>query len=102
LGVRTLDEKRLELPALRLDHLIRMSDSTGLFQHAIYSLPDFAHGYCTDDNARALIAMVLLEELESDLPELHRLAETYASFMQYAFDPVVGRFRNFMSFDRGL
>jgi len=100
LGVRTLDEKRLELPALRLDHLIRMSDSTGLFQHAIYSLPDFAHGYCTDDNARALIAMVLLEELESDLPELHRLAETYASFMQYAFDPVVGRFRNFMSFDR--
>ena len=100
LGVRTLDEKRLELPALRLDHLIRMSDSTGLFQHAIYSLPDFAHGYCADDNARALIAMVLLEELELDLPELRRLAETYASFMQYAFDPGARRFRNFMSFDR--
>ena len=100
LGVRTLDEKRLELPALRLDHLVRMSDATGLFQHAIYSLPDFAHGYCTDDNARALIATVLLEELELDLPELHRLADTYASFMQYAFDPDARRFRNFMGFDR--
>ncbi len=100
LGVRTLEEKRLELPALRLDHLGRMSDSTGLFQHAIYSLPDFAHGYCADDNARALIAMVLLEELEPDLPELDRLAETYASFMQYAFDPEARRFRNFMGFDR--
>ena len=64
LGVRTLEEERLELPHLRLDHLARMSDSTGMYQHAIYSLPDFSHGYCTDDNARALIATVLLEELE--------------------------------------
>ena len=100
LGVRTLDEERLELPDLRLDHLTRMSDSTGIHQHAIYSLPDFHHGYCTDDNARALIATVLLEELEVEEPELRRLAETYASFMQYAFDPGSRRFRNFMSYDR--
>jgi len=100
LEVRTLDEERLELPGLRLDHLTRMSDSTGIYQHAIYSLPDFHHGYCADDNARALIATVLLEELELEGPELHRLAETYASFMQYAFDPDLKRFRNFMSFDR--
>lgn len=100
LGVRTLEEDRLELPHLRLDHLTRMSDSTGIFQHAIYSLPDFTHGYCTDDNARALITTVLLEELELDGKELHRLSETYASFMQYAFDPQTRRFRNFMSYDR--
>jgi glycosyltransferase involved in cell wall biosynthesis len=100
LGVKTLEEKRLELPHLRLDHLTRMSDATGMFQHANYSLPDFAHGYCTDDNARALITTVLLEELEVEGRELHRLAETYASFMQYAFDPTSKRFRNFMSYDR--
>ncbi len=100
LEVKTLEEERRELPDLRLDHLTRMSDSTGMFQHAIYSLPDFNHGYCTDDNARALITMVLLEELELEEETLHPLAETYASFMQYAFDPDLKRFRNFMSFDR--
>src|SRR5271170_4054285 len=100
LGVRTLEDEHLELPELRLDHLRRMSDSTGIYQHAIYSLPDFHHGYCIDDNARALITTVLLEELELEGPELHRLAETYASFMQYAFNPDSKRFRNFMGFDR--
>jgi len=100
LRVRTLEEERLELPHLRLDHLTRLSDSTGIFQHAIYSLPDFNHGYCTDDNARALIVTVLLEEMELEGRELHRLAEIYASFMQYAFDPVSSRFRNFMSYER--
>jgi glycosyltransferase involved in cell wall biosynthesis len=100
LGVRTLEEDRLELPALRLDHLSRMSDSTGIYQHAIYSLADFHHGYCIDDNARALIITVMLEELELEGPELRRLAETYASFMQYAFNPDSKRFRNFMGYDR--
>jgi glycosyltransferase involved in cell wall biosynthesis len=100
LGVRTLEEERLELPHLRLDHLTRMSDSTGIHQHAIYSLRDFHHGYCTDDNARALITTVLLEELELEGPELRRLAETYASFLNYAFDPQSRRFRNFMGYDR--
>ncbi len=100
LKVRTLEEERLELPELRLDHLVRMSDSTGMYQHAIYSMPDFSHGYCTDDNARALISMVLLEELEMEEKALHPLAETYASFMQYAFDPEAKRFKNFMGFDR--
>jgi glycosyltransferase involved in cell wall biosynthesis len=100
LEVRTLEEERLELPDLRLDHMTRMSDSTGIYQHAVYSLPDFHHGYCTDDNARALITTVLLEVLEMEGPQLHRLAETYASFMQYAFDPTSKYFRNFMSYDR--
>ena len=99
-GVRTLEEERLELPDLRLDHLKRLSDSTGIYQHAIYSLPDFHHGYCIDDNARALIATVLMENLELEEPDLHRLAEIYASFMQYAFNPDSKHFRNFMGYNR--
>jgi glycosyltransferase involved in cell wall biosynthesis len=99
-GVRTLEEERLELPDLRTDHLRRMSDSIGIYQHANYSLPDFHHGYCTDDNARALITTVLLEEQELEGRDLRRLSETYASFIQYAFEPISKRFRNFMGFDR--
>src|SRR5271156_2505533 len=100
LEVRTLEDERLEFPDMRLDHLRRLSDSTGIYQHAIYSLPDFHHGYCTDDNARALITTVLLEVLELEGPELHRLAETYASFLQYAFNPESEGFRNFMGYAR--
>lgn len=100
LPVRTLEEKRMELPRLRLDHLKGMSDSTGMFQHAIYTLPNFAHGYCTDDNARALIASVLLEDRAMDFPEIPALSATYASFVQHAFDPQSKRFHNLMSFDR--
>jgi glycosyltransferase involved in cell wall biosynthesis len=100
LAVPTLAEERLELPEVKLDHLRNLSDSTGIFQHAIYTLADLTHGYCIDDNARALICTVLLEELEVDRPELRRLAKTYASFLQYAFDPAIRRFHNFMSFDR--
>jgi glycosyltransferase involved in cell wall biosynthesis len=100
LAVPTLAEERGELPSLRLDHLLRMSDSTGMIQHAIFTLPDLHHGYCIDDNARALIAAVLMEELEVEPPELRRLAGVYASFIQYAFHPDTRRFRNFMSFDR--
>ena len=100
LEVRTLEDERLELPALRLDHLARMSDSTGIYQHAVYSLPDFNHGYCIDDNARALITTVLLEGLELEGPQLDRLSEIYASFVHYAFNPENKRFRNFMGFNR--
>jgi glycosyltransferase involved in cell wall biosynthesis len=100
LEVRTLDEESLELPQVSLDHLVRLSDSTGIFQHAIYSLPDFSHGYCTDDNSRALILTVLLEDLELEARELTRLREVYASSLQYAFNPDLKRFRNFMGFNR--
>ena len=100
LAVRTLAEDRLELPELHLDHLRRMSDSTGMIQHAIHTVPDRRHGYCVDDNARALIGTVLMEDLEMDRPELRRLADTYASFIQYAFHRGNRRFNNFMSFER--
>lgn len=98
--VRTLADENLELPDVSLNHLNRLSDSTGIMQHAIYSFPDFHHGYCTDDNARALILTVLLEDLEVEDPELTRLTEIYASAIQYAFNPDLKRFRNFMGFNR--
>ena len=62
-----------ELPTLKLNHLSRMTDSTGVFQHAIFSVPNFSEGYCTDDNARAFILAVLLDEMEEE-PESVRMA----------------------------
>ena len=61
-AVRTLDNRPYELPPLKLDHLLRMTDNTGIFQHAIFNVPNFAEGYCTDDNARAFILTLLLQE----------------------------------------
>ncbi len=88
------------LPPWRFDHLLRMTDSTGIFQHARFSVPWFEHGYCTDDNARALLFTVLLEELEECPSDIRNLRSSYAAFLQHAFVPATGRFRNFMSFDR--
>jgi glycosyltransferase involved in cell wall biosynthesis len=88
------------LPDLRLDHLRRMTDGTGLLQHATHTIPDYAHGYCTDDNARALLLTVLLEGLGQTDPAADRLATTYAAFLNAAFDPVRRRFRNFLGHDR--
>ena len=98
--VRTLEEERLELPTISLDHLQRLTDSTGIVQHAVHSFRDFSQGYCTDDNSRALILTILLEDLELHAGELARLREIYVSSLQYAFNPGRKRFRNFMSFDR--
>lgn len=100
LAVRTLAEEPLQLPDLRLEHLTRMTDSTGILQHATYTIPNFHEGYCLDDNARALVLTVMLEELGIDALEIQRMASTYASFVNFAFDPANNRFRNFMSYDR--
>ena len=100
LAVRTLAEQQAELPDWRLDHLARLTDATGMFQHATHTIPNFAEGYCTDDNARALLLTVLLEELGQGGTQVHRLATTYAAFLQAAFDRERRRFRNFLGFDR--
>ena len=100
LATKTLDQKPRELPALKLSHLSRMTDSTGVFQHAVFSVPNFSEGYCTDDNARAFVLAVLLHELGED-PELVRaLATTSAAFLHHAFDLKTKRFHNHLSFDR--
>ena len=100
LATKTLDQKPRELPELTLSHLSRMTDSTGLFQHAIFSIPNFSEGYCTDDNARAFILAVLLSELGEDPDRVRTLATTYAAFLHYAFDLKTKRFHNHLSFDR--
>ncbi|TWT54818.1 GDP-mannose-dependent alpha-(1-6)-phosphatidylinositol monomannoside mannosyltransferase [Rubripirellula amarantea] len=100
LAVRTLDEQPLALPQMQLDHLQHLSDSTGVIQHANYTIPDHAHGYCTDDNARALILTVLLEEQGKDSADVRSLASRYAAFLNNAFNRDTGRFRNFLGFDR--
>lgn len=88
------------LPELKLDHLFTMSDQTGIFQHAIYNVPNFHEGYCTDDNARAFILTVLLEELGLRTREVERVASSYLAFLWHAFDENRSRFRNFMSYSR--
>lgn len=95
-----LSKEQVGLPLWRFDHLLRMSDSTGVLQHAVHSVPWFEHGYCTDDNARALLLTVLLEGLEDPPPELTLLQSATAAFLQHAFHTASGRFRNFLSFDR--
>ena len=75
-----------------------MSDSTGMLQHSIYSVPDRRHGYCIDDNARALMLMSMFPDMSEE--ERDRWTTIYASFVQYAWNPDKRRFRNFMNFDR--
>ena len=100
LATKTLDQSPRELPELKLNHLSRMTDSTGVFQHAIFDAPNFSEGYCTDDNARAFILAVLLGELGEDAEPLRRSATTCAAFLHHAFDSKTKRFHNHMSFDR--
>ena len=77
-----------------------MTDSTGIFQHAMFTVPNFSEGYCTDDNARAFILAVLLDEMEEEPEHVRALATTYAAFLHHAFDPKSKRFHNHLSFDR--
>ena len=98
--IKTLDEQPGQLPDLKLDHLFRMSDGTGIFQHASFTVPNFAEGYCIDDNARALVLLLMLQQLGHDSQRIQAQATTYAAFLNHAFDRATGRFHNFMSFDR--
>ena len=86
-------------PELNLAHLHRLTDGVGIFQHAIYSTPDRNHGYCIDDNARALIAALSAYDLTKDEAVLP-LIDTYLSFIHHGFNEPERRFRNFMSYDR--
>ncbi len=86
-------------PAMQIGHFLSMCDDTGLFQHAVHSVPDRSHGYCVDDNARALLlACALNGGGEQRLSEI--LTARFASFVQHAWNPDVRRFRNFMGFNR--
>jgi glycosyltransferase involved in cell wall biosynthesis len=98
----TVSGRPYELPPLRLDHLERMTDSTGLFQHAVFTVPNFAEGYCTDDNARAFLLCLLLKDSAAAPTSgtLGALATGYLAFLAAALNPATNQFRNFLSFDR--
>lgn len=98
---QTLAERATELPEVNLDHLRQMTDQTGILQHATFNVPSYRHGYCLDDNARALLLTTLAEDSGSNQPKLIRgLASRYLAFVNYAFEPKSRRFRNFMSYSR--
>ena len=75
-----------------------MTDETGILQHAIFTVPNYCEGYTTDDNARALMVSALLEELGNG--EAFELASRYLAFIWYAFNTEIGRFRNFLDYQR--
>jgi glycosyltransferase involved in cell wall biosynthesis len=109
-SARAAEKSLDQLPQLKLDHLSRMTDDTGMLQHSIFTIPNRGEGYTTDDNARALIFTVLLAKAENrGLRETGPAASgwatmdssvRYLSFLEHAFDPVKGRFRNFLGYDR--
>jgi glycosyltransferase involved in cell wall biosynthesis len=96
----TLSQKEQRLPQINLNHLCSMTDDTGMLQHAKFTVPNRAHGYCVDDNARALIVMTRACDLNRNDRSLTDLSSIYLSFLHSAFDPDSGRFRNFMSYGR--
>jgi glycosyltransferase involved in cell wall biosynthesis len=96
-----------QLPELKLDHVKRLTDDTGMLQHAIFTIPNRAEGHTTDDNARALILTVMLERLTNAEDERVKansvvadFSARYLSFLEHAFNSTNGRFRNFLGYDR--
>lgn len=81
-----------------IDGFLRICDDTGILQHSVHMVPDRAHGYCLDDNARALM---LMHRLDDDaLGKCGQLTPVFAAFVQHAWNPDRGEFRNFMGFAR--
>ena len=98
---KTLAQRPAELPDVNLNHVQLMTDQTGILQHAVFSVPRYAEGYCLDDNARALLLMTLLEDVGTETGTTVRmLAARYLAFVFDAFVAGRGRFRNFMCYDR--
>lgn len=94
-----LGSKQSILPKVRTTHLLSLCDSTGIIQHSVHSIPDRSHGYCVDDNARALLlSCALSRSCEEDLSD--KITTRFAAFIQHAWNPDTKRFRNFMSYDR--
>jgi glycosyltransferase involved in cell wall biosynthesis len=90
-----------ELPEIKLDHLKALTDDTGILQHATYTIPDRMHGYCTDDNARALLVAAMGQKyLPTNGWGLDFLCGHYLGFLLYAYNEKDGRFRNFMTYSR--
>ncbi len=104
-SARMIPKSLDQLPELKMDHFSRMTDDTGMLQHAIFTIPNRREGYTTDDNARALIFAVLLGQKEKHQsgkvnPSTETSALCYSAFLEHAFNPAKGRFKNFLRYDR--
>jgi glycosyltransferase involved in cell wall biosynthesis len=97
---RKREEAFRALARPKLTALLRITDDCGVMQHSCFSVPDRRHGYCTDDNARALSLIARLAQAGDDNETTTRLAYTTAAFVNHAWNPGNGRFRNFMGFSR--
>jgi glycosyltransferase involved in cell wall biosynthesis len=94
-------EKSLDqLPDLKLNHLNRLTDDTGMLQHAIFTIPNRREGYTTDDNARALLLTVLLGQSDRYQLASPDSLSLYLSFLEHAFNSPKIRFKNFLRYDR--
>jgi glycosyltransferase involved in cell wall biosynthesis len=114
-SARLIEKSLGHLPELKFDHFLQITDDTGILQHAIFTIPNRGEGYTTDDNARALILAVLLEHMDLEHMDLEQIdkdhakeaglpsaksASLYLSFLEHAFNPAKGRFKNFLGYDR--
>ncbi len=106
-SARLIEKSLGQLPELKLNHLHHLTDDTGILQHAIFTIQNRSEGYTTDDNARALILAVLLERMDMDKDRAEKAElpsakspSLYLSFLEHAFNPAKGRFKNFLSYDR--
>jgi hypothetical protein len=98
--LKTLEKEKASLPEINIGHLLALTDDTGILQHATYTVPDRDHGYCIDDNTRALIVSVMAYGLSSEQEILTGLQVKYLSFVKSAYNPENGWFRNFMGYGR--
>lgn len=92
--------KKSTLPELNLNHLLTLTDDTGILQHATFTIPERNHGYCLDDNSRGLIFSILAQNLLPDTKTAFDLQKRYLSFISHAYNSQTTSFRNFMSYNR--
>jgi glycosyltransferase involved in cell wall biosynthesis len=98
---KTLAMRPAEVPEINLDHVVLMTDQTGILQHSTFNVPRYDDGYCLDDNARALLLTAWLEDAGTeDIKTVRVLGARYLAFVSHAFHPTTGCFRNFMSYQR--
>lgn len=86
------------MPAFSMAHIQRLTDDTGIVQHAKYGIPNLKEGYCVDDNARALLMVTMAWQQNKSKIALE-LLPVYLSYIQY-MQCDDGNFRNFLSFRR--
>ncbi len=100
---KTYSEKVVDptlLPSLNISHIQRLTNSTGILQHARYNIPNYHYGYCLDDNSRALLVMNVVYDRQKE-PDAINFMSTYLSYINYMQNPD-GTFHNFLGYDHKI